>query len=85
VKRYKTIKETADQKVMFTEFLEKRKFYLFKDGRYFNITNKKSALDAFEAQKTEMKKLLSQQNIHFRTTPELALTVMGTYYDQQLK
>ena len=85
VKRYKTIKETADQKVMVTEFLEKRKFYLFKDGRYINITNKKSALNAFEAQKTAMKKLLSQQNINFRTTPELALVTMATYYDKQLK
>jgi hypothetical protein len=85
VKRYKTIKETPDQKVMVTEFLDKRKIYLFKDGQYFSISNKKSALNAFEAQKTEMKKLLSQQHINFRTTPELAMVVMGQYYDQQLK
>jgi hypothetical protein len=82
VKRYKTIKETPDQKVMVTEFLEKRKIYLFKDGRYIAINNKKSALNAFEVHKQEMKKTLSQNRLNFRAMPELSMIALGQRYDE---
>jgi hypothetical protein len=82
VKRFKTIKETPDQKVMVTEFLEKRKLYLFKEGRYIAINNKKAALNAFEDHKQEMKKTLSQNRLSFRAMPELSMIALGQRYDE---
>jgi hypothetical protein len=84
-RRYKTIKEVADQKVMVTEFLDKRKLYLFKDERYFTITNKGSALNAFGDDKAEIKKILSQKKLNFRADPEGALVVIANYYDELKK
>jgi hypothetical protein len=84
-RRYKTIKEVADQKVMVTEFLDKRKLYLFKDKQYFTITNKGSALNAFGDDKSEIKKFLSQEKLNFRSDPEGALVAIANYYDDLKK
>ena len=84
-RRYKTIKEVADQKVMVTEFLDKRKLYLFKDEQYFAITNKGSALNAFGEDKSEIKKFLSQEKLNFRSDPESALVAIANYYDDLKK
>lgn len=82
VRRYKTIIETPEQKVMITQFLDKQKIYLFKDGQYISISNKKSALNAFAENKSEMKKFLSQQRINFRSNPELAMVAMSQHFNQ---
>lgn len=84
VKRYKTMRETPDEKIMITELLEKKKVYLFKDEKYHTITNKKSALNVFGENKSEMKKFLSQNKINFSSAPETALVKMCQYYIQIL-
>jgi len=84
-RRYKTIKEVADQKVMVTEFLDKRKLFLFKGEKYFAITNKGSALNAFGDDKSEIKKFLSQERLNFRSDPEGVLVAIAKHYDDLKK
>lgn len=82
VRRYKTIKEVAGQKIMVTEFLDKTRLFLFKDEQYTAITNKHSALNAFGKNKPELKKFLAQEKINFRSNPEIAMIALASHYDE---
>lgn len=84
-RRYKTINEVIDQKTMVTRFADKAKLFLFKDGQYLAINNKNSALNAFGEEKSELKKFLSEENINFKSNPEIALVAMASYYDDLKK
>ncbi len=84
-RRYKTMSEVIDPKIIVTKFVDKTKLFLFKNDQYFSITNKNSALNAFGEVKIEIKKFLSHQKINFRSDPEMALTAMARYYDELKK
>jgi hypothetical protein len=81
VRRFKTIKETVDQKVMITEFSERARRYFVVNGQTFAISNRKSALNLFGELKVEIRRYLSDNHIHFRSAPEKALVAMAMYYD----
>lgn len=84
-KRYKALNEIIDQKTMVTRLTDKTKFYLFKNGKYFAITNKNSALNVVGEDKPAVKKFLSQAKINFRADPEAALVGMAKFYDELKK
>jgi len=80
-RRYKTTLDITEGKVMEVKFVDKTKLFLFKDGKYYAITNKNSALNAFGESKSQIKKFLSQSKINFQSEPETALTAIAEYYD----
>jgi hypothetical protein len=81
-RHYKTIQEKIEAKSMITEFISKRKLYILRDGTYYTITTKKSALNVLKENKNELNKLLSQEKISFKKNKEYALARMGHYFDQ---
>lgn len=85
VRRFKTFNEIIDQKTMVTKFTEKTKIFLFKDKKYYAITSKSSAMNAFGEDKSLIKKFISQNKINFRSNPETALVAMANYYDELKK
>lgn len=85
VKRYKVIKEITDQGIMTVEYIEKRKLFLQQGERFIPIRVKRDALNAFAANKTELRKFLAREKIHFKSDPEMALAAMATVNDQLQK
>ena len=81
-KHYKTIKEKVGSQSMITEFLNKRKLYILRNGTYYTISSKKSALAVLKEHKNELNKLLGQEKISFKNNKEHALARMGYYFDQ---
>ncbi len=79
---YKSTQDNLTTKTKTTEFLAKRKLYIFKDEVYYLVNTKGSALAVFKEQKTELKKMLNQENISFKKNKEYALKRMGEYFDQ---
>jgi len=79
---YKITQDNLTTKTKTTDFLSKRKIYIFKDSVYYLVTTKGSALAVFKEQKNELKKMLNQENISFKKNKEYALSRMGEYVDQ---
>lgn len=79
---YKTTQDNLTTKTKTIEFLTKQKLYVFKDGVYYLVNSKGSALAVFKDQKNELKKMLSQENISFKKNKEYALKRIGQYVDQ---
>jgi hypothetical protein len=79
---YKTTQDNLTTKTKTTEFLDKQKLYILKDGMYHLVSSKSSALSVFSEKKNELKKMLSQENISFSKNKEYALKRMGEFYDQ---
>lgn len=81
-RRYKTTIDIAEEKVMEVKFVDKIKLFLVRGDKYYTITNKNSALNAFGDFKSQMKKFISQDKINFRSDLEAALIAMTAYYDE---
>jgi hypothetical protein len=82
VRHYKTIHEKVDENRKIIEFITKRKLYILKNGIYYQVTSKKSALNVLKEHKSELNKLLNQERISFKNNKEQALRRMGEYFDQ---
>jgi hypothetical protein len=81
VKRYKDIKEIIDQKSKTTQFLDRKKTYLFKDGQYLSISGKKSLINALVDKKNDVKRFISENRINYKKNPEPALVSIAKFYD----
>ncbi|MEQ1588085.1 MAG: hypothetical protein ABL895_19545 [Cyclobacteriaceae bacterium] len=79
---YKTTQDNLTTKTKTTEFLTKRKLYIFKDETYHPVNSKGSALTVLKEQKSELKKMINQENISFEKNKEFALRKMGERFDQ---
>lgn len=79
---YKTTQDNLTTKTKTTEFLTKRKLYIFKDATYYLVNSKASALSVLKEEKSELKKMLNQENISFKKNKEFALRKMGERFDQ---
>jgi hypothetical protein len=79
---YKTTQDNLTTKTKTTEFITKRKLYIFKNNVYYLVNSKGSALTVFKEEKSELKKMLNQENISFKKNKEFALKRMGEYVDQ---
>jgi len=79
---YKTLKENTEGKTMVREFLAKEKVYIYKDQTYQLVSSKSAALSVFKDQKSELKKLIKEENLSFKENKEYTLGRMAQYYDQ---
>jgi hypothetical protein len=84
-RRYKTTIDIAEEKVMEVKFVDKTKLILFKEEKYYAITNKSSVLNAFGESRSQIKRFLSQNKINFRADSEAALIAIANYYDELKK
>ena len=79
---YKTLKENTEGKTMVREFLAKEKVYILKDQKYQTVSSKSAALSVFKERKSELKKLIKEENLSFKDNKTYALSRMAQYYDQ---
>ncbi|MBL7876795.1 MAG: hypothetical protein JNL53_14100 [Cyclobacteriaceae bacterium] len=81
-KRYKLTQDNLTTKTKTIEFLPKEKLYILKKDTYYQVSSKSSVLKVLVERKSELKKLLDEENISFKRNKEFALQRMGSYYDQ---
>ncbi len=64
------------------EILEKRSYYVRKEGKYFRVKNKNAALDLFRQKRGELEKFIKSKKLNFRKDLENAITQTAIHYDQ---
>jgi len=83
VRRLKLAEERIETQVsMILTFKEKNTITILKNGKFYLVGNKSSALKIFEDQKNALKKFMSKNNIRYRSNREDALIKMAREYDQ---
>jgi hypothetical protein len=84
-KEFKEFKEALSVTEGFqVEILEKRSYYIRKDGQYFRVKNKNAALDILRQKRGELEKFIKSKKLNFRKDMENAITQTAIYYDQLL-
>ena len=63
-------------------FNRKTKIYVFKDGIYNPVKNKKSLLNIFSDKKKELNIMIKERDTDFRTNLEKAIVTVTDYYDK---
>jgi hypothetical protein len=82
VKRAKEIQENLSARVVILEFTDHNKFFIAKNGIYYQVKNKASVLKVFYDRKTMLRKYLSKNKIRFKQNREFALKASAKFYDQ---
>ena len=81
VKRTKTLSSRASGNELIYTFDERNRVYLLKQNRYHPVKTKKSVLNVFSDKKSELKSMLKQEKIKFKTDRERAIVRMAQTYD----
>lgn len=66
-------------------FENSTKMYVYKEGIYHPVSNKRSVFKLFVSKKKELKKIVKQSGLNYRENPEKALVVIAKYYDELSK
>ncbi|HTF20543.1 MAG TPA: hypothetical protein VK658_20865 [Chryseolinea sp.] len=81
VKRTKTLSSRASGNELIYTFDERNRVYLLKDNQYHPVRTKKSVLRVFGDKKPELKSMLKDEKIKFKTARERAIVRMAQTYD----
>jgi hypothetical protein len=81
-KNKKVIEEFIDvNKELKTIAIEKKKWYIYKDGTYTEVQGKSSVLKVFHDRKKEIQQYCKQNTIRYKNNMDTALTRIAAYYD----
>jgi hypothetical protein len=80
-KRNKIIEEYIENGKLVSEFIQKDRYYILKDGRYHSVKSKKSVLSLYADRRKELQKYLRENKVRFRENPEYAMVLMTRHYD----
>jgi hypothetical protein len=79
--RQKFLRKEIESNAINIEYDEKNRYFLFRNGVFFPVKSKKSALKLMGDKKTELRKFLKQNRIPFSTDRELLLKKLAEHYD----
>ncbi len=83
VKRMKTHLEEIEDLRVYYRFFESSRFYIFKEGLYYKVTNKKDVLKLFgNKYKSSIKREVRKHDLSWRKDFEQCLLITVDYYDQ---
>jgi hypothetical protein len=85
VKRHKDKKEQITQAELQVEFLQNDRLYIYKQGQYIPVRTKSSVLEALSDRKSDLRKYIRKNKIHFRRHWEEAITRVVSFYDESGK
>ena len=80
-KRIKDFQETISGAELQRNFIEKNRYYLYKNGHYYPVKNKKSILTILGDRKRELNQFIRQNHIHIRQNREAAFIKLTEYYN----
>jgi hypothetical protein len=84
-KRTKTVQQTIPGLVIEYHILSKDHFYLFKDGVYHKVRNKKTLLEYLKDKRANVQQFIRANNIRFKKNFEPAAILVLAHYDQTTK
>ncbi|CAN5319492.1 hypothetical protein BH10BAC4_BH10BAC4_14930 [soil metagenome] len=81
VRRQKNLQEKIFGGTFKREFENKTWYYIFRDGTYYQVKNRKSVLKVFSNHKSELVQFISQNKIKFRSNFEKSASRVCEYYN----
>lgn len=81
VKRRKEVIKSNEVNMLGEEFVEKDKYYIFKDDYYHQVKRKKSVLKVLYDRKKEVKEFIKSRGFGFKVNPADQLAEVVKYYD----
>lgn len=81
LRREKSIQERATAYGMEGKYKGSDKFYIQKDGAFYQVGSKGSALNVFRDEKKQLKKFMREKSINYRANREAALVKIAEHYD----
>jgi len=85
VKRHKEKREQIVSGAIQIEFSDIVHFYIVKHGQYIPVKSKSSVLEVFQDRKSDLRKYIRKNKIHFRKSREEAITRVVSFYDESGK
>ena len=79
VKRYKTTRSLRDISRYSSEYVEKKDYFLWKDGAFFPVKKSSQAISALQLNIKELKKELKGKGLQFNKAPEAYLQYLVVY------
>lgn len=80
-RRQKILREQIVSNVIEASFDEKGRYFIFKNGVFFQVKSKASVLKILEDKKQDLKKFLKKNPIRFSENRELVLKSLAQFYD----
>ena len=85
VKRQKEKKEQISTNDILVQFTDIDRLYIFKNGLYLPVKTRSSVLDALKDRKSDIRRFIRKNKIHFRENREEAITRIVSFYDESGK
>jgi hypothetical protein len=77
----KNVLRTTSETGVVIDFDEKIKYYILKNGRYFPVKGKASALKLFSDEKKPLKQFIISSKLRFDNNPAAAIARVSEFYD----
>lgn len=81
MRRQKALQQSLAGTEIRRTFEEKELYYIFKQGNYYSVKNKKSVLGVLKEQKSELNKFIGKNHIRFKQNREKSIAQVAEYYD----
>ncbi|HYK77531.1 MAG TPA: hypothetical protein VEV16_11180 [Daejeonella sp.] len=81
-KRKKNLLEKLGEKVTEREFIQDDSFYIYKNGAYFPVKNRRAVLKVFMDKKAELQQYIRKSQLNVRDDFEKSLVDIVEYYKQ---
>ena len=82
-KRRKSVLNTRIRDNEFESYFEQHtNIYVYKDGAYFPVSNKRSVFKLFDSKKKELKRKFRQSGLTYNKDPEKSVVVIAGFYDE---
>jgi hypothetical protein len=79
--RQKQLQEKADNNKIEMDFYEKWKYFVLRDGRYFQVKSKSSIIKLLADRKAELRSFVKRNNHLLTKNPDVALPAITREYD----
>lgn len=81
-KRIKNFQETISSSQIHRDFIEKSRYYISKDGHYYQVKSKKSVLNVLSDRKRDLNQFIRQNHLRFRKNREAAIIKLAEFYNR---
>lgn len=81
-KRIKEINKNMTSSEIQIDFIEKSKFYIFKEGKYYLVRSKKSVLAVFSDRKKELNQFIRKKSLTFQKNRDSDIAQLTAFYNQ---
>jgi hypothetical protein len=82
VRHKKQLNTTTSQNEILSEYVQYDSYFIRKEGAYYSVSSKKTLLDALREKKPEVRKMLREQGLDFKTDPSSTTRKAVEFFDQ---